>query len=486
MASLFSRTRAAALLLALSIFAGNVHAAAENTAPARVLTQETAEKLVPAKELLDKNDFPALLTLIEKILAEQPPEAAASFDRALLSQLHGQILLNLNPPRYVEAIAPFETALALGERHAYLDNTAILTLFQTLSQLHYQNNDFPRALAHIETYIARAPKPSADIHLYAATLLYSLAEKHTANTTKKSPAASQPLFLRARAAARESLLLRTRADTPSLLLSLATHQQLGELIPSARLLETLLERDPKNATYHQQLFAIYTALAAAPETHPSETRRFQLRALVALERAAAAGVKPSTSDTQNRVALLITLKQYRAAAELLERSLANGTLTGTRRDYELLSATWQQQRNLPRAVVALKTALKHAEQKQPANTAVHVGKLATADIPNLHFALARLYYAEEHAADAYTHLQRATTTATLSHLEKPAQAWFLLTYIAYELRHFKEARQYAAEAAKYPEIKQDDLQKLTAAIDAALKTEPQQTSPTSPSASLSL
>jgi Flp pilus assembly protein TadD len=437
-------------------------AAADAPPPPRTLSVETAERLVPAKELLDKNDFPALLALVEQIL---PTTGADSFDRALLSQLRGQILLNLNPPRFADAVKPLEDALALTDKHNFFDTGTTLTLLHTLSQIHCQNNALERAHAHIARYLRLAPNPAPDIFLYDATLLYTAAEKggHITGTARA-------LFLAARSAARESILRRPRADTPSLILTLATHQQLGEHLATAELLELLAAsavppvhgRDNSPLPqYLQQLFALYTALAADPATAPRDVKKYQLRALLAAERLRATGTVPTTGDTQNHIALLAALKQYRAAAELIERSIADKTLAGTRRDYELLAATWQQQRDIPRAAAALKAAIA----RHP-------------DDPELHYALARLYYAEERSADAYEPLRRAVA----GKLEKPADAWFLLAFIAYELQRFADAREFAATAAKQPNAKLPELAKLTTAInDAIAQNTPPAASPATPS-----
>ncbi len=421
--------------------------------PKPQLTERVAAKLAPLKDLVDTNDYAGVLRLVEGLIPGAAPE---SFDRALLAQIHGQVLLNLK--RNNDAIAPLEHSLELGDRHAYFDTEATLSTLHTLSQIYfekaYDGKDpaerrrcYDLAYARIKRWLALTPKPTSDAQLYAATILYSSATLDPDKTDLEK-------IRRAKADAEASLLLRDQPDEQALVLIVAAQQQLGQLRESADILESLAARKPSSAIYWQQLFATYSGLAAEPGHPPGEIRRFHLRALLTIERARAHGFLSTPQDYFNTIALHSALGRHARAARLLEQGLADGTVASNRRNWELLSSAWQQQRAPARAIEALARA--------------------AAALPGdgeIEYSLARLCYAEDKTAEAYAHLRAAVERGQLT---QPGQTWFFLTYVAYELRLFEEAARYAETAAAHPDVSREDITRLAQAIQDALaeKTTP--------------
>jgi hypothetical protein len=448
----FRQTTFAALLAIglLALMPAGLNGAAP---PKAQLTERVAASLAPLKDLVDTNDYAGVLRLVEGLI---PGTEAGSFDRALLSQIHGQVLLNLK--RNNDAIAPLELSLELGDRHAYFDTGATLDTLHTLSQLYFEKagdgNDpagrrryYDLAYARIKRWLALTPKPTADARLYAATILYSSA------TLEPDKIDLEKIRL-ARADAEAALLLRDQPDEQALVLIVAAQQQLGRLRESADTIEILAALKPSSAIYWQQLFATYTALAAGAGAGfpPSEIRRFQLRALLTIERARAHGFLSTPQDYFNTIALHSALGRHASAARLLEQGLADGTVAGNRRNWELLSSAWQQQRATARAI----EALTRAAAALPADGEIE-------------YSLARLYYAEDKTAEAYAHLRSAVERGQLT---QPGQAWFFLAYITYELRLFEEAARYAETAATHPDVSREDITRLAQAIQDALAEKP--------------
>jgi hypothetical protein len=395
------------------------------------------------KDLVEANDYAGILRLVDELLPSAAPD---SFDLALLSQIRGQVLLNLK--RLDDAIAPLERSLELGDRHAWFDTDATLNTLHTLSQLYFEKAaegaDTPArlrahdlALARIERWLALSPKPSPDAHLYAATILYSAATLDPDKTDLEK-------IRLALSAVEAGLLLRDKPDEQSLILFVAASQQLGRLRAAADVLEILVSLKPDSAIYWQQLFAAYTGLAADSALPPSEIRRLRFRALLTIERARARGFLSTPQDYFNTVALHSALDQHERAARLLEQGLADGTIASTRRNWELLSGAWQQQRAPARAIEALTRAAA-----------------ALPDDGEIEYSLARLYYAADNPAETLAHLRAAVDRGNLA---TPGQTWFFLAYVAYELQFHDEAARSAETAATHPDVSQDDLARLTQAI----------------------
>ncbi|MDR3229296.1 MAG: hypothetical protein LBT53_07805 [Puniceicoccales bacterium] len=434
-----------------------VAAPAAAPAPKPRLSERAAEKLEPLKKLLDANDLNGLLALADEILAAAEP---ASFDQALFSQIRGQILLNLK--QYPAAIAPLETALNLGETRAYFGRAEILNLLQTLSQVYYQEaaetkdtaarlRNYSLAIARIRRWTELSLRPTAETRLYTATLLYSAAA--AANPEKPDPAKLREAL----AEADESLLLRRAPHEQTLILAAAVHQQLGDTTAAADTIERLAAINPASALYWQQLFGAYSILANEAK-HPRDQKKWRLRMLLTLERAAERGHLGTAADLNNKIALLFVLGQFDRAAALLEDALDTAKLPVTRQNGELLAAAWQRNGATARAVAALRKAV----EKLPADGA-------------LRLTLARILRDNGDTAAAYAQARQAAATK----LDKPAAALLFLAHLAYELRDFAAATAWLDDAAKHPDTDAKYLASLRTAIrDAAPQPTPSTSSST--------
>lgn len=447
----FAPFRMPARLLFALLWLGFGFSLVSGQAPKPELSERTASRLGQIKALADAGNHAGILAVVDGLLGSATP---GSFDQALLSQLRGQVLINEN--RHAEAVASLEQALLLGDRHAFFDTATTLNLLHTLSQLYFQQATatespadrrrlFSLAYERIRRWIELSPRPTADAQLYAASILYNDATLDPAQTDLAK-------IRRALDTARTGLLLSPRPDEQSLVLIVAAQQHLGLLRDSADTLELLVERNPSQALYWQQLLSTYSGLASDPDTLPREARRWHLRALLTIERAQAHGHLSGSQDQFNIVALHTTLRQFRHAARLLEKGLAAGTIASNRRNWELLSSAWQQQREHARAI----EALRQASQALP-------------DDGEIELSLARLLYAQERLPEACDHLRNAVSRGNL---EQPGRAWFFLAYVAYELRRFEDAARWAAAAAAQPDAQKEDVARLSRAISDALQEKP--------------
>ena len=290
------------LLFGALVYSALVHAA---PSPPKVLTAPVAAELDHLRTLTDTRAYPAALDLIERLL---PHAANPSFDLAVLSQVKGQILLA--EARYDAALASLQLAVELGERHGFFDeNTRLDTLF-LLGQLHAQlaatpgpsvnrQRNLASALDYARRWQAQSPRPSAEVQLFIASTLYQSALLDPA----KPDFAQLEL---ARKAAAECLVLENTPREASYVLLLASQQQLGQREASADTLELLVKAHPATAVDWQQLVGTYLTLAAdAPD--PVSVSRYQLRALLSLERAQALGHLTTAQDQATLLALRAAL-----------------------------------------------------------------------------------------------------------------------------------------------------------------------------------
>lgn len=413
--------------------------------PKKELSDKTTSSLGQLRTLTEGKDYAGALALIDTLLAAAGP---GSFDTYVLVQIEVQILLTQG--RLNDAIAPLETALRLGEANAnFYDAPALLEQLNLLAQLYYQRAaetkdpaaqkaGYEQALAIIDRWFALSPRPTADTRLFAASLLYQLGTLDPAK-------ADAGRLRQAITHAREGLLLSPKLSNQLTLLLVACHIQLGENAKAAELLEVLAERDPKSATTWSQLQSLY--LAGAAETKdPEEARRQNLRALLVLDRAQAAGQLNTPKDHYTRVAILFNLQQFTRAAALLEKGLADGSIENAKRNWELLVSAYQQTHQDPKAL----DALTRAVAKFPDDAA-------------LEFSLAQLLYGNGKVAEAYARGQAALARG----LDKPGQAQVYLAYLAYELQRYDEAQKWVAAARATGGVPATTLDPLASAITEA-------------------
>ncbi len=436
------------LLLALAAApAGLLAQDAARDLPKKEISETTSEGFAELRTLTEAKNYDAALALLERLLAGAKPE---SFDVYVLSQIKAQVLLSQN--KLLDAIAPVELALRLGENNPnFYDQPAYLEQLNLLAQLYYQRAaeskdpaaqkaGYERALATILRWFERAPRPTAETRLFAASLLYQLGTLET----------GQPDAARLRESmqqAREGLLLSAKPGSQLYLILVAAHIQLGEHAAAAELLELLAARDPRSSSTWSQLQSLY--LATAAETKDAdEVRRLNLRALHVLDRAQAAGQLDTPKDHYTRVAILFNIQQFGRAAELLEKGLADGSIENSKRNWELLASAYQQIHREERALDAMDRATKQFP-----------------DDAALEFSLAQTLHNTGDTAAAYTRGQAAVAKAGL---EKPGQARIYLAYLAYELQRYEEAQKWVAAARESGGVPPSSLDPLASAISDAL------------------
>jgi Tfp pilus assembly protein PilF len=415
--------------------------------PAKEFSEKVSSEFIEIRPLLDAKKYDEALKRMDALIAEI---AVESYDFIVLSQMKSQIILQQGGDMG-KAIEPLEKSLTVGEKLGLLEKRELYEQTSMLSQLYYQKavemkdpaaqqENFNKSYGYVKRAISLAPKPTLDLHMFAASLLYNQGSLSTTPDPEK--------FKLSLVEARKASYLSIKPPEQLYQLMLSCLQQLGDMDQAAEILELMLEVKPKNQQPWQQLVAIYMTLASKSKDE-ARIQHYNLRAILAIERAQALGFLASPRENYTLVALYFTLQQFGRAATLLEKGLTDGSLESQKKNWELLANAYQQLNQENRAIDALKRA--------------------TAIFPKegqLDFTLGQLYYAQGKVDEAYTHSVQA---ATKGQLEKPGQAFLYLAYLGYELKKLEEASRWVEQASTFADVKPADLAQIKSAINAAIK-----------------
>ncbi len=438
----------AALTLSVALPSGR---AAEENPPS--LSDSTGEALGKLKPLVDAKNWDAALALLNGLL---PTVEAGSYDQAIILDTKSKILLQKSD--YSGALEPMEKALELSDAHHYFAPKATLDMIYFLAQLYYQEGgatgvskevqtaDFEKSANYLQRWLKQSPKPSEDVAVFYASILYNQAV--AANPEKPDPT----LVKRAQVETEKALHLTLHPKESLYVLLLATLQQEGNFTSAADVLEFLVSKYPNNKTYWQQLMGLYLNLASTHEKDERLVRKYDIRAILAIERAQAHGFMKTPKDNYNLVTIYYNIGQFGRATDLLYAGLKDGSIESDIKNWELLAYSYQQIDQGFKAIEALKEA-----QKDP----------RFANNGQIDYQIGQIYSELDKSNDAYAEYQLAVSKPGL---EKPYSVYMFLAYSAFELQKFDDALAAVSKAATYPESKRDkQLGRLKGAIEEAIK-----------------
>lgn len=414
------------------------------------LLDDTSENLPKFKAALDAKNYTEAQAVLNSLVAKVP---ADSYDMAYLMSLKMQVFLQQGD--FAKAIEPMERSLTLSESKSptYFDERITRELYYYLVQLYFQeatqtkNNSlaasyFDKADKAMERWLKITPQTNADAQLIYAQLLFS---KALINPDKPDA----PLLKRSLEQLEIGLHLSTRPKDTFYVLKLVSLQQLDRNAEAAELIELLLKTKPDNATYWQQLSAIYLTLAAGYEgKDAAKVRDYSIRSIVTIERAQSHGIMNAPKDHFNLVGIYFNIGQYEKASELLEVGLANGKIESDIKNYELLALCYQQLERPLKGIEALKQGTKSFPKSG-----------------QLEFLVAQAYTSLDKPDLALPHIQAAITKGNLN---KPYQAHLSLAYTAYSLKQYDLALEAARKAAEFPDGAKD-AQNMVGALEGIIK-----------------
>ncbi len=407
-------------------------------------SEMASESLGKLRALVAENQLDEAIKLLNTGLSAAIPK---SYDVALFSRIKAQALLQKSA--YLEAAQALETTLELGTQPGFFTASEMREQRYLLCQIYNQlaNETKPEETAlkarfldlayqNLETWFKTTPNAPPDAYLLAVSLLYGQA-------TASPNSINNDKLRAAKVAATRGTYLQLKPKDSFYLWFLTISQQLGEDIEAAETLELLARNNPGNSTYWEQLFATYVSLSLDAADEDS-MYKYQLRAVLTVERAQALGFLKTTSDRVNLVRLYLGLDRPRDAVRLLEAGLADGSIENTRANWEILSAAYQEAHAPDQAIDALKRATRALPREGV-----------------IEGTLAQLLYDAGRLKEARDHLLRAIEKGNL---DKPGATHVFLAYTAYELEDYAMAARWAKVAETLPDVQINELVRLQKAI----------------------
>ena len=387
------------------------------------VSEEISEQLGKIGPLFEKREWDQAMEIINKMYPKAKPE---SYDQAVLLNLKVNVYLNKN--EYAKAIPCMEEGLHISRKNGYLESKAEIELTYLLAQLYYsegvtpgrkaaeQREYFFKAMSHMERWDQLSSKPSADALQFYGSLAYNIAQSYGESAANKE--AKAKYVKQAQVLANRGVQSVIRPKESFYMLLVACAQELGDYAQMSEYLELLVTQYPANSTYWQQLVGTYVNLAAA-EKLEKDALPFNIRAILALERAQAAGHMTTNKDRFSLFSLYFNIQQFAKAAELMEAGLKSGEMDDEQRNWEMLSYCYQQVNKELKSVEVLKKAASHFPKSG-----------------QLYLQVANNYYMLDKVTEAY---ENAKLSVQKGGLDQPYKAHYFIAFLAFEMRKFDEA-----------------------------------------------
>lgn len=385
------------------------------------LSDDVGDALGKIRPLLDAKDWAGAVKLIDDILPSAKPD---SYDLTILYGTKARILLQEGD--YADSLEPLEQSLEISDRHHYNTLRQTMEDLYLLSQLYFQDagnaklpkdqqlGDYQKAIAYIERWFTLNTKPSEEMSLYYATLLYQ--EAVATNGEHPDP----DLVQKTQDEVIKALHINPRPRENLYVLLLATLQQQGKIAEAADVTELLLQKHPTDKAYWPDLVGFYVNLAQASGKNDETFRKYYIRAINALERAQALGFMQTPRDNFLLFTFYYDTGQFGTAADLLYSGLMSGSIASEVANWQLLATSYQQINQDFKAIEVLKEAAK----RYPENG-------------QFDFQIAQIYTGMDKNEEAYDYETQAVNAGGL---DKPWVVYNTLAYSAYELSKFDEAK----------------------------------------------
>jgi tetratricopeptide (TPR) repeat protein len=424
-----------------------------NTPPEQTLSDAVGDGISKIRPLLDAKDWNGAERVIDELIKGAKPD---SYDMDVLLDTKARI--RIQKTDYTGAIEPMEQALAIADRHHFNSTKNTMDVLYILSQMYLQAAedpktpkdrelpDYEKAQAYIERWFTLSPKQNEDVTFYYASLLYYEA------VAKNPEHPDVELVKKAQSEVEKVLLMSIHPKDQAYAFLLATLNQQQDYKRAAEILELMLARNPSNKSYWADLVMFYMTLGQQSKEERM-SRMYNIRAINTIERAQALGFMKSQKDNFNLFTLYYNSNQYGTAADILHAGLKAGTIDGTLANWQLLASSYEQ---INRDFDSIQS-LKEASEKYPKDG-------------ELDFKIAQVYYGMNNLDQAFSYGKAAMEKGSLA---KPAQTYEFISYLAYELQKYDDAKTAINKAIEAMEAKQTkpdhQVLSLRNAIDEAIK-----------------
>ena len=419
------------------------------------ISDAVGDGLAKIRPLLDAKDWVGAGKIIDDLVKVAGQD---TYDMEVLLNTKARILIQ--QANYGAAIQPMETALGIADRHHFMSNRDTLDTLNLLAQLYYQSADdtkksheeqieaFEKSVGYMQRWFKLNTKPNEDISFFYAQLLYSEA------VAKNGEHPDPDLITQSREQVEKVLLMSVHPKDGIYAFLLATLNQEQNYTRGAEILELMLSKNPSSKTYWGDLVMFYMTLGQNTKDE-AKIRKYNIRAINTIERAQALGFMKTPKDNFNLFTLYYNTNQYGTAADLLYAGLKAGTIDPSLTNWQLLASSYEQTNQDFMSV----EVLKEASNRFPKNG-------------ELDFKIAQVYYGLGKNDDAFAYSQIAMEKGGLA---KPLQTYEFISYLAYELHKFDEAKVAIDKAIDLKQGKPDhQMTTLRNAIDDAIKEQKEQ------------
>ena len=290
---------------------------------AALTSKGTNRRLTRAHDLMSKNKNKEALNVLKRLekSTEKRPHELAQVYNAM-----GHAYASMD--QYPKAIQSFQRSLDLK----VLPYAPTMQMLYSVAQLNVAQEKYDVALKQIENWFQLADEPSPDAYVVKATILAQKKQR------------------------REALKLVTKAidmtDKPKeswLAFAVAMNYELEQFKEAGRLLEKLPGLYPEKKKYWKQLAGVYLNL---------EDNK---KALATMELAEKGEYLQENGEIMNLVSLFIYGGIPLKGARLLEKSLKEGKVKKTQKNYEILGDAWVESKEMKKALVAYAKSAKLAK-----------------------------------------------------------------------------------------------------------------------------
>jgi len=390
------------------------------------------------KAEMEAKNYDGAISILDAELAKVSDKT--SYDAAILYLTKSQTLLQKTD--YANSIIPLEKGVQLSDSHTptYFEDRVVLESVYYLAILYYQEAatsknpevvtaDYDKAEIYINRWVNNTKKVTNEGLSFYASLLY--------NRSLQDPEHPDKARLeKALAVVERALHMAVHPKDNLYVLKLACLQQLNRNSEVTELLELLVREKPDNKMYWAQLAALYL------------NQSQDIRAVLAIERAQSFGHMNTSKDIMNLFGIHFNIAQYGRAAEILEKSLHEGTVENEEKNWELLASCYQQLNRDLKAIDILIEATKFFPKDG-----------------QLEFLIAQNYYNLEKYPESLQHLQLSVAKGG-GH--KPHSTYLFMAFIAFEMKQFDVALDAANHAMAYPEAVKEAT-RMKQAIEETLK-----------------
>jgi Tfp pilus assembly protein PilF len=422
-----------------------------STPPEQTLSDSVGDGISKIRPMLDAKNWGAAQQVIDDLIKTAQPD---SYDMDVLLDTKARILIQRAD--YTAAVVPMEQSLAIADRHHFNSAKTTMDELYILSQMYLQAAedpktpkenqlpDYEKARGFMKRWFTLSPKPNEDITFFYAQLLYGEA------VAKNNEHPDMDLIKEAQAEVEKMLLMSVHPKDTAYAFLLATLNQQQDYKRGSEVLELMLAKNPSNKAYWADLVMFYMMLGQEGQKDERLYRMYNIRAINTIERAQALGFMKTQKDNFNLFTLYYNSNQYGTAADVLHAGLKAGTIDGTLANWQLLASSYE---NINRDFDAV-DALKEASEKFPTNG-------------ELDFRVAQVYFGLNNLDQAFAFSKLAMDKGNLA---KPVQTYEFISYLAYELQKFDDAKTAINKAIELHKGAPDhQITSLKNAIDEAIK-----------------